>query len=166
MKSKARVKQIERNFQTFTVDGWIFGRQIQSSAFADWNVSYTNTQPLELTRLNDLWSLYFYFYFHSTGSKIIIRPEEAFIVILVLLLWIGAIGLFIHRWGKIRMLEPYIPKFELEPESHRPSCVLSNLETITTAKRMSLGLSQLTTLQFNGVGPSWNPNGVGIGRGR
>jgi hypothetical protein len=102
---------------------------------------------------------------YSTGSKIIIRPEEGFIVVLVLLLWIGAIGLFIHRWGKIRMLEPYIPKFE--QESHRPSCVLSNLETITTAKRMSLGLSQLTALQINGgsVGPSWNPHQIGVGRG-
>lgn len=31
--------------------------------FADWNFSYTNTQALELTRLNDLWSSIFIFIF-------------------------------------------------------------------------------------------------------
>lgn len=35
-------------------------------------------------------------------------------MILVLLLWVLAVGLFFHRWGKIRMLEPYTPKFEAD----------------------------------------------------
>jgi hypothetical protein len=56
-----------------------------------------------------------------TGNKIVVRPEEALIVIFVLILWMGAIGLFVHRWGKIRNCEPYAPKFEAD-EVHRGSC--------------------------------------------
>lgn len=88
------------------------------------------------------------------GSKIIVRPEEALIVILVLILWIGAISLFFHRWGKIRMLEPYIPKFE--ENIHRPSCPLTTLEAVAT-KRMSLGHMSIQ------CGPAWNQTGLGIG---
>ncbi|KAG5683720.1 hypothetical protein PVAND_012985 [Polypedilum vanderplanki] len=88
------------------------------------------------------------------GSKIIVRPEEALIVILVLILWIGAISLFFHRWGKIRMLEPYIPKFE--ETRHRPSCPLTTLEAVAT-KRMSLGHMSIQ------CGPAWNQTGLGIG---
>ncbi|KAK6618357.1 hypothetical protein RUM44_002809 [Polyplax serrata] len=50
---------------------------------------------------------------------IIVRAEEALIILLVLALWIAAIALFFNRWGKIRMLEPYQPKFI---QQHRPSC--------------------------------------------
>jgi hypothetical protein len=32
-------------------------------------------------------------------------------VIFVLLLWVGAIALFYHQWGKINGLEPYQPDF-------------------------------------------------------
>lgn len=56
-----------------------------------------------------------------TQPVIIVRAEEALIVILVLVLWIAAIALFFNRWGKIRMLEPYQPKFI---QQHRPSCPL------------------------------------------
>ncbi|XP_017797857.1 PREDICTED: uncharacterized protein LOC108578916 [Habropoda laboriosa] len=52
-------------------------------------------------------------------STVIVRAEEALIVILVLLLWAAAIALFFNRWGKIRMLEPYQPKFQ---QQHRQSC--------------------------------------------
>lgn len=38
--------------------------------------------------------------------------EETGLVALVLLLWLCAILLFINRWGKIRMLEPYMPAFD------------------------------------------------------
>lgn len=61
---------------------------------------------------------------NTTGPPqpvIIVRAEEALIVILVLVLWIAAIALFFNRWGKIRMLEPYQPKFI---QQHRPSCPL------------------------------------------
>lgn len=40
-----------------------------------------------------------------------VRAEEVGLVLLVLLLWAGAVALFFNRWGKIRMLEPYQPKF-------------------------------------------------------
>lgn len=57
--------------------------------------------------------------YHQPG--IVVRAEEALIVIMVLALWIAAIALFFNRWGKIRMLEPYQPKFI---QQHRPSCPL------------------------------------------
>ncbi|XP_034173893.1 uncharacterized protein LOC117601351 isoform X1 [Osmia lignaria lignaria] len=52
-------------------------------------------------------------------DAVVVRAEEALIVILVLFLWAAAIALFFNRWGKIRMLEPYQPKFQ---QQHRPSC--------------------------------------------
>ncbi|XP_071579422.1 uncharacterized protein [Temnothorax nylanderi] len=55
---------------------------------------------------------------HGTGA-VVVRAEEALIVILVLILWVAAIALFFNRWGKIRMLEPYQPKFQ---QQHRQSC--------------------------------------------
>jgi hypothetical protein len=68
--------------------------------------------------------IYIFFFYHqfNTGNKLIIRPDEALIVILVLILWIVAIGLFVHRWGKIRNCEPYTPKFHDAESSHRSSC--------------------------------------------
>lgn len=54
----------------------------------------------------------------------IVRAEEAIIVILVLILWVAAIALFFNRWGKIRMSEPYQPKFQ---QQHRASCPLVSL---------------------------------------
>ncbi|XP_059475473.1 uncharacterized protein LOC132196685 [Neocloeon triangulifer] len=75
----------------------------------------------------------------------LVRAEEAMIVCLVLLLWVGAIALFFNRWGKIRMLEPYQPKFQ---PAHRPSCPLLELpQTAATASPPSCPLNQ--RLQFN-----------------
>lgn len=42
-----------------------------------------------------------------------------------MILWVAAIALFFNRWGKIRMLEPYQPKFH--EEEHRPSCPMVEL---------------------------------------
>lgn len=78
-------------------------------------------------------------------------------MILVLMLWMAAIGLFFHRWGKIRMLEPYTPKFE---EDIRPMCPLPSMDPIVVGKRMSM--CPLTSIQ---CGPSWNPSAIGVGRG-
>ncbi|XP_059091327.1 uncharacterized protein LOC131886891 isoform X2 [Tigriopus californicus] len=44
------------------------------------------------------------------------RIEELGIVTFVLVLWMGAIVLFVHRWGKIRMLIPHQPQYVLEKE--------------------------------------------------
>ncbi|ODM88242.1 hypothetical protein Ocin01_18440 [Orchesella cincta] len=61
---------------------------------------------------------------NTTSSGVDVRGEEVGIVIVVLLLWVGAIILFFNRWGKIRMLEPYQPKF---CENHRPSCPMAEV---------------------------------------
>lgn len=53
---------------------------------------------------------------------VIVRAEEILLVVLVLVIWVAAIALFFNRWGKIRMLEPYQPKFQ---QNHRASCPLS-----------------------------------------
>lgn len=57
--------------------------------------------------------------FVAEYPPIIVRPEEVILVTLALVIWIAAIALFFNRWGKIRMLEPYQPKFQ---GPHRPSC--------------------------------------------
>lgn len=82
-------------------------------------------------------------YSHTAGPKIIVRTEEVLIVVAVLLIWAGAIALFFNRWGKIRMLEPYQPKFQ---QQHRSSCPLVELEAIPPHKhpsfsRISMGMS-------------------------
>ncbi|XP_075237204.1 uncharacterized protein LOC142333674 isoform X4 [Lycorma delicatula] len=41
-----------------------------------------------------------------------VRGVEVGIVLLVLVVWIGAIILFFNRWGKIRMLLPYQPDYK------------------------------------------------------
>ncbi|XP_011690693.1 PREDICTED: uncharacterized protein LOC105451745 [Wasmannia auropunctata] len=56
----------------------------------------------------------------GTGA-VVVRAEEVLIVVLVLVLWVAAIALFFNRWGKIRMLEPYQPKFQ---QQHRQSCTI------------------------------------------
>ncbi|XP_037089928.1 uncharacterized protein LOC119110271 isoform X1 [Pollicipes pollicipes] len=51
------------------------------------------------------------------GSSLPVTAEEAGLVLLVLLLWLVAIALFINRWGKIRMLEPYLPAYKMTPRA-------------------------------------------------
>lgn len=43
-----------------------------------------------------------------------VRGVEVGIVVIVLLVWAGAIALFFNRWGKIRMLLPYQPDYKQE----------------------------------------------------
>lgn len=43
-----------------------------------------------------------------------VRGVEVGIVVVVLLVWAGAIALFFNRWGKIRMLLPYQPDYKQE----------------------------------------------------
>ncbi len=40
-------------------------------------------------------------------AQVVVRPDEVAIVVVVLMLWAAAIALFINRWGKIRLMEPY-----------------------------------------------------------
>lgn len=90
----------------------------------------------------------------------IVRTEEVLIVGLVLILWVGAIALFFNRWGKIRMLEPYQPKFQ---QQHRSSCPLVDIESLSpinhprsSFSRMSMGCSlQIPPGHFGSMsGPS------------
>ncbi|KAJ1527697.1 hypothetical protein ONE63_007656 [Megalurothrips usitatus] len=67
------------------------------------------------------------------GAAIVVRAEEALLVLLVLVLWVAAIALFFNRWGKIRMLEPYQPKFQ----QHRQSCALVDISGTTQHHRLS-----------------------------
>ncbi|XP_063701772.1 uncharacterized protein LOC134831874 [Culicoides brevitarsis] len=50
----------------------------------------------------------------TTKELPIIRGVEIGIVLLVLVVWAGAIALFFNRWGKIRMLLPYQPAYKSE----------------------------------------------------
>lgn len=65
-----------------------------------------------------------YFRLISDAPVVIVRAEEVLLVVLVLVIWVAAIALFFNRWGKIRMLEPYQPKFQ---QGHRASCPLAPL---------------------------------------
>ena len=47
-------------------------------------------------------------------SGTLVRAEELGIVLGVLFLWAAAIALFINRWGKIRLMEPYHPYVETQ----------------------------------------------------
>ncbi|XP_045473395.1 fibronectin type III domain-containing protein 5 isoform X1 [Harmonia axyridis] len=49
-----------------------------------------------------------------TPNSSTVRGVEIGIVLLVLLVWVGAIALFFNRWGKIRMLLPYQPDYKHE----------------------------------------------------
>ncbi|XP_030379115.1 uncharacterized protein LOC115627533 isoform X3 [Scaptodrosophila lebanonensis] len=78
-----------RNANTGTGNGSAFGDDVTSTA--------TNT----LT--------------HSTTRELpTIRGVEIGIVLIVLMVWAGAIALFFNRWGKIRMLLPYQPDYKHE----------------------------------------------------
>lgn len=105
-------------------------------------VVHNSTEPLE-----------------ESGPTIVVRPEEALIVLFVLILWVCAIGLFFHRWGKIRMLEPYQPKFI---QQHRGSCPLVDLDldlpTVpqrSSLSKMSLGLPPTMTSVCAGGYPGY-----------
>ncbi|XP_043190348.1 uncharacterized protein LOC122364225 isoform X2 [Amphibalanus amphitrite] len=47
-----------------------------------------------------------------------VRPEEMVLVASALVIWVAAILLCVHRWGKIRMLEPYLPDYN-DPTSQK-----------------------------------------------
>ncbi|XP_071516352.1 uncharacterized protein [Panulirus ornatus] len=55
----------------------------------------------------------------SVGA-VTVRVEEICLVLVVLMLWAGAITLFINRWGKLRMLEPYQPAYTAPVVPPRP----------------------------------------------
>lgn len=92
--------------------------------------------------------------FHPSEGALVVRAEEALIVLLVLVLWVGAIILFFNRWGKIRMLEPYQPKFHQE---HRASCPMAEMTSINQHRTSfsKYNVSCMDTPGFGMVGPSY-----------
>ncbi|XP_047991510.1 uncharacterized protein LOC125230415 [Leguminivora glycinivorella] len=92
----------------------------------------------------------------TNGSGVVVRAEEALIVAFVLLLWVAAIALFFNRWGKIRMLEPYQPKFQ---QQHRQSCALAE-NSVSVAPHHRASLSRGCVSYDCGVGfPAYQPCG-------
>ncbi|KAG7210927.1 hypothetical protein KM043_016303 [Ampulex compressa] len=78
----------------------------------------------------------------GTGA-VVVRAEEALIVVLVLVLWVAAIALFFNRWGKIRMLEPYQPKFQ---QQHRQSCAIVDSNPLQRPRQNSVFVGSSTSL--------------------
>ncbi|XP_033177094.1 uncharacterized protein LOC100742517 isoform X1 [Bombus impatiens] len=78
---------------------------------------------------------------YSNGSPelgaVILRAEEALIVIFVLFLWAAAIALFFNRWGKIRMLEPSQPKFLPQDEQNCTTIEQNQLQRCLTRMQLS-----------------------------
>ncbi|XP_066986565.1 uncharacterized protein [Macrobrachium rosenbergii] len=70
----------------------------------------------------------------SVGT-VTVRAEEIALVLVVLMLWAGAITLFINRWGKLRMLEPYQPAYTAPSPPPRPTpaqvgpCININIQS-------------------------------------
>ena len=83
----------------------------------------------------------------TTPSGLNVRAEEIGLVLLVLLLWVGAVALFFNRWGKIRMLEPYQPKFIDAPRGSLAPIVAAGtgppLVVSTAPHRLSYPLIEL-----------------------
>lgn len=48
----------------------------------------------------------------SSSSSAMIKTEEAVILSLIFSIWFGIILLFFKQWGKIRLLEPYHPRYD------------------------------------------------------
>ncbi|XP_042225720.1 uncharacterized protein LOC121868822 isoform X2 [Homarus americanus] len=69
----------------------------------------------------------------TDAGTALVRAEEITLVLLVLVLWGVAILLFFHRWGKIRMLEPYQPEYK--PLNHSPACPLAPTTPTLAAPR-------------------------------
>lgn len=68
-------------------------------SFANANFAIRNTLPIIIA------GCFFAYFFQVRGIEITI-------VVLVLMVWIGAIIMFFNRWGKIRMLIPYQPDYK------------------------------------------------------
>ncbi|XP_043597100.1 uncharacterized protein LOC122574063 isoform X2 [Bombus pyrosoma] len=71
-------------------------------------------------------------------GAVILRAEEALIVIFVLFLWAAAIALFFNRWGKIRMLEPSQPKFLPQDEQNCTTIEQNQLQNRRTFSKCNL----------------------------
>lgn len=69
-----------------------------------------------------------------------VRVEEITIVTLILILWVCAIILFVHRWGKIRMLVPHQPRYAYSQ---------ANLEKVRDSKGTNLSVNCLLSTHLS-----------------
>ena len=60
-------------------------------------------------------------------TSVVVRGDEILILLMVLFLWVFAIILFFHRWGQIRVMEPYQPTYKKE-DTLKPKKVSNETE--------------------------------------
>ena len=81
-------------------------------------------------------------------SGTLVRAEELGIVLVVLSLWAAAIALFINRWGKIRLMEPYHPYIETAEATPTTAVPPPPPAACNTAPRTSLISHQVSLFFF------------------
>lgn len=89
-------------------------------------------------------------------SEYEVRVEEIAIVTLILVIWVGAILLFVHRWGKIRMLVPHQPRYAYTQAQQQAvaaagavgaaGSTLAAAETSVTGPSVGVRVSELTLI--------------------
>ncbi|KAK6618356.1 hypothetical protein RUM44_002808 [Polyplax serrata] len=80
---------------------------------------------------------------YTPQTSTTVRGVEIGLVLLALVVWIIAIALFFHRWGKIRMLLPYQPDYKTQ----------QSLKVPGTAASMASGRSGTNGTQGQQEGP-------------
>lgn len=59
-------------------------------------------------------------YYGCRSATYIAKPGEVAIVVVILAMWMGIIWLFVHKWSRIRALEPFLPPFQPPDKPFRP----------------------------------------------
>ncbi|KAH0561915.1 hypothetical protein KQX54_020079 [Cotesia glomerata] len=78
-------------------------------------------------------------------APIQVRAVEIGIVMMVLLVWAGAIALFFNRWGKIRMLLPYQPDYKEQLKVPGTGAICNPTTTPCTQHSSQHACSQVMT---------------------
>ncbi|CAN8006992.1 unnamed protein product, partial [Ixodes hexagonus] len=85
----------------------------------------------------------------SSSSRPVVRDEEIVIVVLVLTVWVAVILLFFNKWGKIRMLEPYQPQYQREPQFSTSSSLGPPPVLLKTTGAVERELRRLSSVASN-----------------
>lgn len=85
----------------------------------------------------------------ATSSRPVVRDEEIVIVVLVLTVWVAVILLFFNKWGKIRMLEPYQPQYQREPQFSTSSSLGPPPVLVKTTGAVERELRRLSSVASN-----------------
>ncbi|KAM7291294.1 hypothetical protein ISCGN_027867 [Ixodes scapularis] len=84
-----------------------------------------------------------------SSSRPVVRDEEIVIVVLVLMVWVAVILLFFNKWGKIRMLEPYQPQYQREPQFSTSSSLGPPPVLLKTTGAVERELRRLSSVASN-----------------